>query len=140
MAEFRTAAGQYILPIDVAVKGAIAEGTEITSANRKTAILYGDFVTLTPAAGNVPAYIEKATSAQVTAKTATHIVALTDETIGGHTVATDRGIYAASDLVGATTSSTVTASTPTKRVGLYPIFDWADIIPDADQNDTAASS
>ena len=140
MAEFRTAADQYILPIEVVVKGAVGPGTVITSSNRKSAIMRGDFVVLTPANGTVPAYITKATEAQVTAKTATHIVALTDETIGGAFVRTDLGNYKASDLVGSTTTGTVAAATPTKRVGLWPIFDWGDVIPDADKNDTAANS
>lgn len=140
MAEFRTAADQYILPIEVAVKGAVAAGTVITGSNRKSAIMRGDFVVLTPANGTIPAYIAKATEAQVAAKSATHIVALTDETIGGSFVRTDLGNYKASDLVGSTTNATVTAATATKRVGLWPIFDWGDVIPDTDKNDAAANS
>lgn len=138
MAQFRTAKDQYILPLDVAVKGAVGEGTKITSTNRKTAICAGDFVVLTAASGNVPAYITKATAAQLSAKTATHIVALTDQTIGDGHVATDMADYAASDLVGSTTTGSVAAGTPVKKVGLYPIFDWGDIIPDADANDVTA--
>lgn len=137
MAQFRTAHSQYILPLDVAVKGSVTEGTKVTSSNRKSAICYGDFVKLVPASGTVPAYIQKATAAEVAAKTATHIVALTDQVFGHISVET--GDYTRSDLVGATTSSTVAATTPVKRVGLYPIFDWNDVIPDADANDVASA-
>ena len=55
-----------------------------------------------------------------TVDAATHIVALSDETIGGGYVATDRKIYAPSDKVA--------ASTVAKKVGLYPIFDKGDVI------------
>lgn len=134
MAEFRTAHSQKILPLNVAVKGTVTEGTQVTSSNRKAAICYGDFVKLVPASGTVPAYIQKATEAEVAAKSATHIVALTDQ-VFGH-ISTDLADYRRSSLVGATGSS-VAASTPTKKVGLYPIFEWADIIPDADKNDQA---
>ena len=137
MAEFRTAADQYTLPLDCAVIGTVEAGASVTSSNRKAAIMRGDFVVLTPANGSVPAYITKATAAQVSTKSATHIIALSDETIGGNYIRTDNGIYRASDLVGATASS-ATASSPVKKVGLWPIFDWADVIPDADQNDVKA--
>lgn len=129
MAQFRTAKSQYILPLDVAVIGTVNEGVKVTSDNRKTAICYGDFVKLVPASGTTPAYIQKATAAEVTAKTATHIVALTDQVFGHINV--EGADYTRSDLVGATASS-ASAKAPVKRVGLYPIFDWNDIIPDAD--------
>ena len=135
MAEFRTAKSQYILPIDVAVIGTVNEGVKVTKDNRKAAICYGDFVVLTPANGSVPAYITKATAAQVTSKAATHIVALTDQ-VFGH-INTELGDYTRSELVGAT-ASTAAASSPVKRVGLYPIFDWNDIIPDVDAFDVKA--
>ena len=137
MAEFRTAHSQKILPLDVAVKGTVTEGTKVTAANRKAAICYGDFVVLTPASGSVPAYITKATAAQVAAKTATHIVALTDQVFGHFN--TEVADYTRSELVGAT-GTTISASTPVKKVGLYPIFDWGDIIKDKDENDVASAS
>lgn len=130
MAQFRTGHRQATVPLDVAVIGTVNEGTEVTSANRKAAICRNDFVVYTPASGNIPAYITKATAAQVTSKAATHIVALTDQTIGGPervAISTDT----VSELVGAT-ASTAAANSPTKKVGLYPIWDWTDIIPDAD--------
>lgn len=140
MAEFVNAKSQKILPLDVAVKGTVTEGTKVTSSNRKAAICYGDFVVLTPASGTVPAYITKATEAQVTAKTATHIVALTDQVFNHFN--TEVADYTRSTLVGATVTGTtaVSASSPVKRVGLYPIFDWGDIIKDADANDRLANS
>ena len=133
MAEFVTAHSQKILPLDVAVKGTVKEGTEITSSNRKAAICYGDYVVLTPASGTVPAYITKATAAQVTERKATHIVALTDQ-VFDH-IKTENADYRRSILVGATETGTVSAASPIKKVGLYPIFDWGDIVPDADGND-----
>ena len=135
MAEFRTAHSQKILPLEVAVVGTVNEGVEVTASNRKAAICYGDFVKFTPANGTKPAYIEKATSAQVAAKEATHIVALTDQ-VFGH-IPVEYADYRRSPLVGATVaaSSSVAASTPVKKVGLYPIFEWGDIIADADKND-----
>ena len=137
MAEFHTAHNQKILPLDVAVKGSVTEGTAITSSNRKAAICYGDFVVLTPASGTTPAYITKATEAQVTNRQATHIVALTDQ-VFGH-ILTENADYRRSPLVAATGSS-ISASTPVKKVGLYPIFEWGDIIPDADKFDQASNS
>lgn len=137
MAEFRTAHSQKILPLDVAVKGSVVEGTQITSSNRKAAICYGDFVVLTPASSTTPAYIAKATEAQVAAKQATHIVALTDQ-VFGH-ILTENADYRRSALVGAT-GTTISATTPKKKVGLYPIFDWDDVILDADKLDSASNS
>lgn len=137
MAEFKTARFQAIVPMDVAVVGTVASGTKVTALNRKSAICKGDFVKLVPAASGVSAYIVKATAAEVAAKTATHIVALTDQTIADRYVPTDVGDYASSDLVGAT-ASTAAAGMPVKKVGLYCIFDWADIIADADANDVKA--
>jgi hypothetical protein len=132
MATFRTAHLQYAVPFDVNVVGTVPSGTDITALNRKSAIIAGDFVILTPATSTVPAYITKATAAQVAARQATHIVALTDMTMGGH-VPTDQKDYRPSELVGATIAQApVDASIPTKKVALYPIFDWSDIIPDAD--------
>lgn len=97
MAEFKTAHEQHILPLDVIV------AAELT---------VGDLVTYTASTNK----IAKAS----TIDAATHIVALSDETIGGGRVATDRKIYAPSDKVA--------ASTVAKKVGLYPIFDKGDVI------------
>lgn len=98
MAEFKTAHEQHILPLDVLV------AAELT---------VGDLVTYTASTNK----IAKAS----TVDAATHIVALSDETIAGGYVATDRKIYAPSDKVAAST-------TVPKKVGLYPIFDKGDVI------------
>lgn len=129
MAEFRTAASQYVLVLDVNVEGTVSNPA------RKQAIHRNDLVTLVPAAGNVPAYIKKAAS--LTA--ATHMVALTDQTVGGvDHIHTEVANYATSELVAATVAdgdgSGVTAATK-KKVGVYPLFDKGDIILDADGND-----
>lgn len=135
MAQFRTAHSQFAVPFDVNVVGTVAPGTQITAANREAAILAGDLVVYTPASADVPAYITKATAAQLAAKTATHIVALTDMTLNG-SVPTDMKDYRISKLVGATIASTPLDSTvPNKKVALYPILYWDDIIPDADSFD-----
>ena len=98
MAHFKTAKDQYILPLDVKVSAALEVGDLVTyTANTNT--------------------IAKASGID----TATHIVALSDETIGGGYVATDRKTYAPSNGVAASTSTT-------KKVGLYPIFDKGDVI------------
>lgn len=141
MAQFKTAYSQRMIPFDVAVVGSVAEGVAITSSNRKAAILYGDFVKLVPASATVVAYITKATQAEVDAHTATHIVALTDMTLGSGHVPTDLKDYRSSDLVGATSSTnpeTLTAAV--KKVGLYPIYEWDDIYQDADQLDAAVNA
>lgn len=101
MAHFKTAKGQYVLPLDATV------AAELT---------VGDLVTVTPASGNTPASIAAAN----TLAAATHIVALSDETIGGGSVATAHKNYAP--------SYKVAASATAKKVGLYPIFDKNDII------------
>lgn len=143
MAQFRTAYLQRMIPLDVAVVGTVVEKTDVTSENRKAAICRNDFVVYTPAAGEVPAYITKATEAQVEAKEATHIVALTDMTIGKGHVPTDLKDYRSSELVGATVDAAPEGPVAVgivKKVGLYPIYEWGDIVQDADKMDTAANA
>lgn len=103
MAHFRTAANQYVLPIDATVA---------------VELKVGDLVTVTPASGDTPAAIAKA----VTLAAATHMIALTDETLAGGYVSTDLKNYAPSGVVA--------ASNTAKKVGLYPLFDKADVIVD----------
>lgn len=139
MARFKTAYLQRAVPFDVEVVGSVNEGVEVTASNRKAAICRNDFVVFKPATSTVNAYIEKATAVQVTSKVATHIVALSDMTIGTGHVPTDRKDYRPSDLVGATTASVPTGLTGTKKkVMLYPIYDYSDVIADADKNDVKA--
>ena len=132
MAEFKTAHSQYAVVLDVNVEGTVNNPT------RKQAIQRGDLVVYVPAASGKPAYIKKAAS--LTA--ATHMIALTDMTVGGvDYVHTDLGNYASSEIVKATVAdgdgSTVTAAT-IKRVGVYPLFNKDDVILDADGNDLSA--
>lgn len=139
MAQFRTAYLQAAFPADVVVVGTVNEGTEVTNSNRKNAICRGDFVVLTPATSTVNAYITKATSAQVTGKTATHIVAQSDMSLSTGHPKTEIADYRYSELVGATKGSAPTDKTDAlKKVALYPIWDWNDIVPDADGNDCTA--
>lgn len=100
MAHFKTAQSQHILPLDVKVAAELN---------------VGDLVTYTAGTNT----IAKAS----TLDAATHIVALSDETIGGGYIRTDDKIYAPSDKVAASTSVA-------KKVGLYPIFDKGDVIVD----------
>jgi len=138
MATFRTAYLQRAIPLDVAVVNALTDASGLTAANRRASILRGDFVVYTPAAGTVPAYITKATAAQVANRTATHFVAQADVTMMGNHVSTDLRDYRYSPVVtGTITSGTPTATTPKKKVALYSIFNWNDIVPDADGMDNA---
>jgi hypothetical protein len=117
-AHFKTGKGQYILPLDVNVEGA---------AN--TVFPTGTLVTLVAATSTIPAYIKAA----ATVDAATHMIALSDETIGGGHIATDLKTYAPSGGVKTTVTdgdaSGVSAAT-VKKVGLYPLFDKGDIICD----------
>ena len=141
MAQFKTAYLQRMVPVDAVVVGSVNEGVAVTSTNRKAAICRGDFVVYTPATATVPASVTKATQAQVTGKTATHIVALTDQTISDGHVPTDFKDYRPSELVGATKATAAAAGDEAlvKKVGLYPIWDWGDIVQDADANDVSGS-
>lgn len=98
MAHFKTAHDQHILPLDVKV------AVELN---------VGDLVKYTASTNT----IAKATGLD----DATHIIALSDETIAGGFIRTDDKIYAPSTKVAASTGAT-------KKVGLYPIFDKGDII------------
>ncbi len=100
MAHFKTGKGQHILPLDVKV------AADLT---------VGDLVKYTASTNTI---------AKVTVlDDATHIVALSDETVSGGYVRTDLIEYKASDEVKASTSTV-------KKVGLYPIFDKGDVIVD----------
>lgn len=117
-AHFRTGKDQYILPLDVNVEGA---------ANK--VFPTGTLVTLVVAAGTTPAYIKEA----ATVDAATHMIALSDETVGGGHIATDLKTYAPSGGVKTTVTDGDGASvsaTTVKKVGLYPLFDKADVIVD----------
>jgi hypothetical protein len=103
MAHFRTGYQQYVLPVDATVA---------------VDLVVGDLVVITPADGSKPAAIAKAS----TLAAATHMIALTDETMNGKYVPTDTKNYAP--------SNKVTASTTAKKVGVYPLFDKADVIVD----------
>lgn len=103
MAHFRTGYQQYVLPVDATVAVDLA---------------VGDLVVITPANGSTPAAIAKAS----TLAAATHMIALTDETMNGKYVPTDTKNYAPSNKVA--------ASTAVKKVGVYPLFDKADVIVD----------
>ena len=128
MAQFRTAYLEAVVPVDVEVVGTISNPT------RKQAICKGDLVKLTPATATVNGYIEKAKSINE----ATHIVALTDMTISGGHVKTEAKNYKPSSIVAATVATAPTGLTgELKKVGLYPIFDKADVIADNDGNDIA---
>lgn len=117
-AHFKTAKDQYILPLDVNVEG---------TAN--TVFPVGTLVTLVAATSTIPAYIKEA----ATVAAATHMIALSDETVGGNYIATDLKSYVSSDGVKTTVTDGDASGVGTgtvKKVGLYPIFDKGDIIVD----------
>ena len=103
MAHFRTGNQQYVLPVDATVA---------------VELKVGDLVVITPANGSTPASIAKAS----TLAAATHMIALSDESLGGNFIRTDNKVYAPTDKVA--------ASTTVKKVGVYPLFDKADVIVD----------
>lgn len=78
----------------------------------------------------------KATKAQVTAKTATHIVAQSDQTLGyGHVPVEDRD-YRYDPTVKGTVTAAPTADTTTwKHVALFKITNWDDVVPALDGSD-----
>lgn len=110
MAQFRSAYLQHTVVLDVAVIGSAA-------------LKRGDLVIFTAAADGKPDSIAKTS----TLASATHMIALTDQTVGDGYVATDVKNYTVSDDV-AVTAASLTTSSPTKKVGLYPLFDKSDII------------
>ena len=103
MAHFRTGYQQYVLPVDATVAAEL---------------VVGDLVVITPADSSKPAAIAKAS----TLAAATHMIALADETMNGKYVPTDAKNYAPSNKIA--------ASTTAKKVGVYPLFDKADVIVD----------
>ena len=98
MAHFRTGKDQYVLPLDAKVA---------------VELRVGDLVKYTASTNT----IAKASGLD----DATHIVALSDETVAGGYIHTDDKNYAPSDKVAASASVK-------KKVGLYPIFDKGDVI------------
>lgn len=139
MAQFKTGHDQYVVPLNVVVVGAVKTGTDVNKSNRRHAICPGDFVTYHAETDSISAYIQKTIDTDVASHKATHIVAMSDIAMGNSNVNTAGRDYRTPVLVGATTSSDAIPSGKTdekKVVGLYPIFDWNDIIPDKDKNDT----
>lgn len=103
-AHFRTGKDQHVLLLDVKVSAELKVGELVTLSTD----------TIAAATGSTA-------SAQLSA--ATHIVALSDETVGGGYIATDRKTYAPTGKVAASTSTK-------KKVGLYPLFNKSDVIVD----------
>jgi hypothetical protein len=126
------------VPVDVVVVGTINDWSQITNiATRKAAVAKQDFVRYFPAtgiegqAGYIPAYIRKATAAEVTAQQATHVVAQADMTMSGRHAATDLRDYRYVPLVAAmSTAAPTDASITPKKVNLWPIFNWNDVLAD----------
>lgn len=100
MAHFRTGHDQYVLTLDAKV------GADL---------VVGDLVTYTASTNT----FAKASSLDA----ATHMIALSDMTIGGNYVPTDKKNYAPSDTVAKSASVA-------KKVAVYPLFDKADVIVD----------
>ena len=102
----------------------------------------GDFVVVTNTTYNADGTVAKrgsmvkATKAQVTAKTATHVVAQSDQTLGyGHVPVEDRD-YRYDPTVKGTVTTAPTADTTTwKHVALFKITNWDDVVPALDGSD-----
>lgn len=104
-AQFKTGKDQRIVPVYVKVA---------------TTLELGDAVTLDVSKNEI--------AAAASGAAATHIIALTDETVGGNYKVFPASIQEAAAL-NSTVFNKVAASTETeKKVGLYPIFDKDDII------------
>lgn len=99
----------------------------------------GDFVVVTNPTATVEGYMIKATAAQVTNKTATHIVAQSDMTLAYGHVPVENRDYRYDPTVKGTVTQAPTGKTNTwKQVALFKITNWDDIIPDADGGDRTA--
>lgn len=141
MAQFITGYLQRSVPFDVVVVGTVTAGTKVTATNREAAILRGDFVKYVAATSTVNPYITKAKQSEVVARTATHIVALTDQTMEDGHVPTDLRDYRSSDLVGSNkTTAPIALTDGMKKVALWPILDWNDVVQDADFLDAVDDS
>ena len=111
--EFRTAYLQREIPLDVAV---------VTATN----LVVGELVKLTPANGDVPAYIESAANLA----DATHMIAQSDMTMEYGHVPVEYQDWRYSDKVAGTATSVagVTATTPFKKVAMFELYDKNDIV------------
>lgn len=113
-ARFDTAYLQREIPMDVGVVGSAA-------------LHVGQLVTLTAAAGGVPAYISAVnqSTAASALSSATHFIAQSDVTMFSHVPVENRN-YAPSDEVACTATSATTA-TPVKKVALYKLVNKDDV-------------
>lgn len=128
MAEFKTAYLQREVPLDLDV---------VVAANGKIPKV-GDFVVVTGETATVQGYMQLATAAQVTNKTATHIIAQSDMTMAKGHVPVELQDYRYSPNVAGTVTAAPTTKTKTwKKVALFKITNWDDIIPAADGSDHA---
>lgn len=99
----------------------------------------GDFVVVTPETDTVQGYMQKATAAQVTSKTATHIVAQSDQTLAyGHVPVENRDYRYDPTVKGTVATAPAAKTTSWKHVALFKITNWDDIIPAADGSDHSA--
>lgn len=109
--EFRTAYLQREVPLDVAVIGS-------------KPLVVGELVKLTPASGDIPAYIESATSLA----DATHLIAQSDMTMEYGHVPVEYHDWRYSDEVAVTAAGPASATTPFKKVAMFELFDKNDVI------------
>lgn len=124
MASFKTAYLQREVPMDIDVVNDCK---------------VGDFVVVTAETDTVQGYMKKATKAQLTSKSATHIVAQSDQTLAYGHVPVENRDYRYDPTVKGTVSSAPTSKTTTyKHVALFKITNWDDIIPAADGSDVTA--
>lgn len=128
MAEFKTAYLQREVPLDLDV---------VVAANGQVPKV-GDFVVVTSETPTVQGYMQLATAAQVTGKTATHIIAQSDMTMAkGHVPVELQDYRYSPEVKGTVTAAPTTKTTTWKKVALFKIMNWDDIIPAADGSDHA---
>ncbi len=107
-AQFITGKDQRILPLRAKVTGDHELGAAVTITTDSSGV--------------------KTIAAAASTTAATHIIALTDETVGGNIGKVFPGSIQEAAKLTATSFNKVAASTTEKKVGVYPIFDKEDVI------------
>lgn len=107
-AQFITGKDQRILPLRAKVTGDHELGAAVTITTDTNGV--------------------KTIAAATSTTAATHIIALTDETVGGNIDKVFPGSIQEAAKLASTRFNTVAASDTEKKVGVYPIFDEDDVI------------
>lgn len=111
--QFKTGKDQRIVPLDVKVGTAMKLGE---------LVIFNGTDTISTAQSTTNDTFAKALTA------ATHMIALTDKTVGGIPGEVFPGSIQEAAKLATTDFNVVAASTSAKKVGLYPLFDKSDIV------------